>query len=251
MKLKAILESIDDLDDAVKPFYTQKGDSYVLNVEGYDDHPDVKGMKASLATVRSEKKALETENGQLKDKYAGLPEDFSVDEYNRLKDSGGGDINQKLADQRARLTQEKDTAVKKVETERDSYKSRVEKLASENAVNAALSEANITNPAMAKAVRAMFQSQVKVDYEGDDAIVTIDNLPVADKIKAWAGTDEGKYFVAAPANGGGGGGNNQPGSGNNAKDNPWSKEGFNLTKQAEMLKNDPEKAAQLKAAAGK
>lgn len=48
--------------------------------------------------------------------------------------------------------------------------------------------------------------------------MTIDNLPVADKIKAWAGTEEGKYFVTAPGNGGGG-----SGGGNNNADNPWSK----------------------------
>lgn len=249
MKLKAIVETLDGLDEAIKQFYTPKGDSFVLSIEQFDDHPDVKGLKASLTSARSEKKGLETKITELTDKYTGLPEDFSVEEYNRLKDSGGGDINQKLADQRARLTQEKDTAVKKVEGERDSFKSRVEKLASDNAINVALAEANVA-PHMQKAVRAMFQSQIKVDYEGDEAIVTIENLPVVDKIKAWAGTDEGKYFVAAPANGGGGGGNNQPGSGNNAKDNPWSKEGFNLTKQTDLLKNDPNKAAQLKAAAG-
>jgi hypothetical protein len=249
MKLKAILETLDGLDEALKPFYTQKGDSFVLNVEQYDDHPDVKGLKTSLTNARAEKKALDAKVSEFNEKFGSLPDDFTIDEYNRLKDSGGGDIDKKLADQRARLTQEKDTAVKKLETERDSFKTRVEKLASENAINVALAEANVA-PHMQKAVRAMFQSQIKVDYEGDDAIVTIENLPVVDKIKAWAGTEEGKYFVAAPNNGGGGGGNVTPGGGNSAKDNPWSKEGFNLTKQGEILKDDPQKAAQLKAAAG-
>lgn len=250
MRLKAILETLDGLDEALKPFYTEKDGKFILSLEQVDDHPDVKGLKATLATIRNEKKALETKVTDLTDKYGSLPEDFTVEEFNRLKDSGGGDINQKLADQRNRITLEKDTAVNKVTAERDSYKTRVEKLASENAINVALAEANVA-PHMQKAVRAMFQSQIKVDYEGDEAIVTIENLPVVDKIKAWAGTEEGKYFIAAPANGGGGGGNNKPGSGNNDKENPWSKEGFNLTKQAEIEKADPQKAAQLKAAAGK
>ncbi|MCE6993061.1 hypothetical protein [Dyadobacter sp. CY323] len=250
MKLKAVLETLDGLDEAVQAFYTEKDGKFYLSVDGLIDHPDAKSVKTALDKERQAKRDLETKVTELTDKYSGLPEDFSVDEYNRLKDSGGGDINQKLADQRARLTQEKDTAVKKAETERDSYKSRVEKLASENAINTALAEANVA-PHMQKAVRAMFQSQIKVDYEGDEAIVTIENLPVVDKIKAWAGTEEGKYFVAAPANGGGGGGNNKPGTGNNDKDNPYTKEGFNLTKQAELEKSDPTKAAQLKAAAGK
>lgn len=162
MKLKAILETLDGLDEALKPFYTEKDGKFILGLEQVDDHPDVKGLKTSLTTIRTEKKALETKVTELTDKYGTLPEDFSVDEYNRLKDSGGGDIDQKLADQRKRLTAEKDTAVKKAETERDSYKNRVEKLASENAINVALTEANVA-PHMHKAVRAMFQSQIKVD----------------------------------------------------------------------------------------
>ena len=84
-----------------------------------------------------------------------------------------------MADQRKRLTAEKDTAISKVTAERDSYKTRVEKLPSENASNVALAEAKVA-PYMQKAVRAMPQSQIKVDYEGDVAIVTIENLPVVD-----------------------------------------------------------------------
>lgn len=44
-----------------------------------------------------------------------------------------------------------------------------------------------------------------------------------------------------PGKGGAGGG----------KDNPWSKENWNLTKQMELEINDPELAKSLKASAGK
>ena len=72
---------------------------------------------------------------------------------------------------------------------------------------------------------------------------------MVDKIKVWAGIEEGKYFVAAPNNGSVGSegcGCSKP----TDKDNPWSKEGRNLTKQMEIERSDPAKAAQLKAAAG-
>lgn len=248
MKLKSILDTLDGLDEAYAALYTQKGDTFVLNIEQIDAHPDVTGLKNSLAAARTEKKNLESKLSELNDKFGSLPDDFSVDEYNRLKDGGSGNIDQRLADQRARLTAEKDAAVKKLETERDAYKSRVEKLVSENEISKAMAEANIA-PHMQKAVRAMFQSQIKVEYEGDDAIVTIENLPVVDKMKSWAGTDEGKYFVAAPSNGGGGS-NPSVDKKTDPKDNPWSKEGFNLTKQTDILLKDPALAAQLKAAAG-
>lgn len=250
MKLKAVLETLDGVDEAVKPFYTEKDGKFYLTVEDIDDHPEVKGLKTSLAKVRDEKKSVETKNSELTDKFGSLPDDFTVEEYHRLKDSGNGNIDQKLENQKARLEADFKRKEDKLIQERDMFKARAEKQHIDNAINTALAEANITTPAMIKAVRAMFQPQTKLDYEGDEAIVTIDNLPLVDKIKAWAGTDEGKYFVTAPANGGGGGGNSQPGTSGNTKDNPWSKEGFNLTKQVEILKSDPTKAAQLKAAAG-
>src|SRR5690606_14662090 len=143
MKLKAVLDTLDGLDEAIAPLYTKKGDSYVLNIEQVDAHPDVTGLKNSLAASRADKKAVENELSSLKEKFGSLPEDFSVEEYNRLKDAGSGNIDQRLADQRTRLTAERDALVKKLETERDSFKARVEKLASENAINAALSEASI------------------------------------------------------------------------------------------------------------
>ena len=210
MKLKAILDNLDGIDEALKAAYTDKDGKFYLNVEGFDPN-ETEVLRNTMRNAKAEKKAAEKELADLKEKYAGLPDDFSVDEYNTLKDASGGKIDQRLADQRNRLTAEKDVAVKKVTEERDSYKSRVEKLAKENAINAALAEVNITNPAMQKAAKAMFMPDAKVDFENDAPIVTIDNLPVADKLKAWAATDEGKHFVAAPGNGGGGAGGGQGG----------------------------------------
>lgn len=43
---------------------------------------------------------------------------------------------------------------------------------------------------------------------------------------------------------------NRKGGGGNTRENPWKKETFNLTKQAEITKNDPDEAKRLKAEAG-
>ena len=51
------------------------------------------------------------------------------------------------------------------------------------------------------------------------------------------------YLKKSPANIGGG---TNPGASQNAKENPWLPEYFNLTKQARILREDPELAATLK-----
>ncbi len=74
----------------------------------------------------------------------------------------------------------------------------------ENALNAALAEAGVTNPAMLKAVKAMFAGNAAVAVEGDQRIVKIGDKALPDHIKEWAATDEAKHFISAPVNSGGG-----------------------------------------------
>lgn len=107
----------------------------------------------------------------------------SVDEYNRLKDSGGGNTDQKRVDRCARLTAEKDAAVKKAETERDSFKSRVEKLASENTISTALAEANMA-PHMQKAVVPCSKARSRLIMRVMKSLSQSTNLPVVDKVKS-------------------------------------------------------------------
>ncbi|WP_138476171.1 hypothetical protein [Dyadobacter bucti] len=249
MKLKAILDNLDGVDEALKPAYTEKDGKFVLNIEGYDSHPEVQGLKRSLQVSRDEKKAIETQLGEMKEKFGSLPDEFNMEEYNRLKDGGGGDVNQKLADQRARLEDASKKALDVVNKKLEDATSKLNKLHVDSALNSGITEIAVAAP-FAPAVRAMFNDKVKVDYEGGEPIVTIENMPVNEYLKTWAGTDFGKHYIVAPGSGGGGSGGSGGGTPNKA-DNPWSKEGFNLTKQTEIERDDPAKAAQLKASAGK
>jgi hypothetical protein len=60
-----------------------------------------------------------------------------------------------------------------------------------------------------KAAMAMLASGVQIAAEGETRIAKLGDKALADAVKEWASGDEGKHFVAAPANGGGG----APGSG--------------------------------------
>ena len=209
MKLKSVLQTLDGLEAAVQAFYTEKDGVFYLNVEGVAEHPDVKAQSAALIAVRKEKKTAETALAAANKIIESLPEDFDPEAYQALID-GGAKVDERLTAQAARLKKEKDVAVSKVEGERDGFKAKLQKTVADSALNQALQESNVS-PEMQKAVRAMFNPQVKVEFEGDEPVVTIDDLPVVEKIKAWAATDEGKYFVKAPENSGGGARPNGPG----------------------------------------
>lgn len=84
----------------------------------------------------------------------------------------------------------------------------------ENGLTDELTKAGVTNPAFLKAVKSTLASQVAVVVEGDTRIAKAGDKPLADFVKEWAASDEGKHFIAAPNNSGGGG----QGGGESGKD---------------------------------
>jgi hypothetical protein len=88
----------------------------------------------------------------------------------------------------------------------------------ENGLTDELTKAGVTNPAFLKAVKSTLASQVAVVVEGDTRIAKAGDKPLADFVKEWAASDEGKHFIAAPNKSGGGG--QGGGNGEGIKPNP-------------------------------
>jgi hypothetical protein len=63
----------------------------------------------------------------------------------------------------------------------------------------------VTNPINLKAAKAMLAAQVNIVTEGDKRIAKVGDKLLADHLKEWSATDEGKHFVSADNNSGGGG----------------------------------------------
>ena len=89
----------------------------------------------------------------------------------------------------------------------------VQRLLVDNGLTDALTKAGVTNPVHLKAAKALLAAQVQVAADGDQRVAKVGDKALTDFIGEWAKGDEGKHFVAAPANSGGGaaGGNGQPG----------------------------------------
>lgn len=81
----------------------------------------------------------------------------------------------------------------------------------------ALAKAGVA-PHYLNAAKAMFQSQAKLAADGAEYKALIGDKPLAEAIAEWVGSDEGKHFVAAPANSGGGATGGAGGTPNKAGD---------------------------------
>jgi len=87
-----------------------------------------------------------------------------------------------------------------------------QRLLVDNGLNDALAKAGVTNPVHQKAVKAMLAGQVQIVADGDTRVAKVGDKALSEYVSEWASGDEGKYFVAAPANNGGGasGGGTKP-----------------------------------------
>lgn len=108
-----------------------------------------------------------------------------------------------------------DKAAKALETEAKF----VQSLLVENGLSDALVKAGVKQPAHLKAVKAMLSGQVQIVADGEARVAKVGDKALGDFITEWAKSDEGKFFVEAPANNGGGAGGGS-GSQNNGEKLP-------------------------------
>lgn len=179
MPLKTVIDTTDGLDEAVAQLYVQTENGFVLDIEGIDDHPEVKGLKGAYAATRQKVEVSKQTQSQLEAQIAELQKG-KPDEAAILK------LRQELEGERDKLKSD-------LESERAARLS----ITRDKSLNEALSSAGVNEPAFVKAATAMLGSMVKM--EGDKPFVDSDLGPVdlVTYIKKWAAS-EGSVFVTKP-----------------------------------------------------
>lgn len=180
--LKTVVDTLDGLDEAVKPFYAEAEGKFVLQIEGVDAHPDVVNLKTAYERVKGDKEAAKAAEKKAKDDLAAA-----------LKDKPDADALVKLRD-------EMEGKIAALTTERDDLSGKLTRTTRDRQLQEALQAVNVTEPAFVKAATAMLAGSVKMD--GDKAIVETDMGPlgIADHVKRWVAS-EGKAFVTPPSGG--------------------------------------------------
>lgn len=246
MALKAILESLDGLPDAVKPEY-KKGDDgkFHLDVEGIDDHPGVGALKRAKDYEKSERQKAAK---QLSD----------------------------LQTQLDALTEERDGilkgAIPKVDVEKleNSYKEKLNKREKElsdqiGALTGNLQTMLVDNVAQSIAIKISrapdlmlphIKARLKAEFNEGKAVTRVldeDGNPSASSIEdlqkeLFTNPIFAPIIIGSKASGSGADGGH--GGQGNGGVNPWSHDGWNLTEQGKVYLLDSSKAEQMARAAG-
>lgn len=162
--------------------------------------------------------------------------DQQADFKRQLKELTGHDDLKALSEARLKEQGKLQELADAKAAEAQTYKARYESTLIENALLAASAEA--VDPSV---VLDLLKSKATVN---DSGAVSLDGQSAEDAVKALLAT---KPFLAKAQ---GGTGSGAPANAGTGDKNPWSKEHFNLTEQLRLNKENPAKAAQLKAAAG-
>jgi len=180
----------------------------LMQARCYAYDPEDADTKAALAeAVDAAVERLTNKNrellAELRKAKSGKESDNSA-EMERLETE-----NARLSTELAKASKDLKAAQKAAEENGSTLASErayTERLLIDNGLSAALTANGVTNPAHAKAAAALIRSTSKIEIavDGDNRTATVGGKALADFVKEWSSTDDGKNFVTATANGGGG-----------------------------------------------
>jgi hypothetical protein len=140
MALKARVASLDEVAEPHRSEYKPaEGGGFVLDLDGVDDHPSVRGLKSAHERQKDE-------NARIKQRWAGLPDDLTTDRVKELLEAdktakeknarAAGEFDNLKAQLLETHTQEKGVLEGKIKT-RDG---QIERLVGRNAAAEALAK---------------------------------------------------------------------------------------------------------------
>jgi regulator of replication initiation timing len=241
-KLKAVLDSIDDLPEPIQELYSKKGDKFELTgIEGVKTPADVERLTKTLNTEREAHKATKAKLAAFGDLE---PEEVQakLDKYDELEATSGGKVDDekiaKLVEARVKSQiGPKDRELKKLQDENATLRADNETLRSgerkrliHDHVRTAAQKSKLLDTATED---ALFMAERVFDVDENGVVITRDNVGVTPGLDAegWLQEIQPKrphWWPATQGSGGKGSG----GSGGYGASNPWSADAWNLTRKA-------------------
>lgn len=204
---------------------------------------EIEALKAQNATLIGEKRTAQAKAAEAETAKAAAEAEAEAQ-----KQAAAAEKAKKDGDLRAleeALKAQHATEMAKLTKQIEDLSGARDKLVADAGLSAALDEAGV-KPEFKPAVTAMLRARgVKVDIVNGEFVAKMGDKLLADGVKEWAGTDEGKHFVGNANSGGGGNGGN-PG-GKITPKNPYHKDSINKTEQGRLEKHDRAQANKFRA----
>lgn len=261
MTIKASYTAQDEIPEPFRPLFEERdGGFHLTRIEGLVTTADVQRVKTALDSERNQHKST-------KEQLKGLLGERKLEEVQAMLDKlpeleaaaagklDEGKLNElvegRLRTRTAPLEREKQqllTKAQELEQLVETFKQRETQRAIGDAVRSAALKAKVLDTAQ-EDVLLLAERVFEVTEEGK--VVARDGAPGAQpglSPEAWLMDMQTKRPHWWPASSGGGarGGSGGPGGGAN----PWSADGWNMTEQMRLYRENPQRADQLAKAAG-
>lgn len=221
----------------------------------YND--DVNGLKLNREDIKKERDSFKAKAEELAAANAKSAEDFAALQK-QLEANSPEEIKKAYEQKQADLEKsykgaitERDTNIKDLTEQLAIAKDNERYLKCVQEFNKAASNFDIEPSGrdfvLSSIVGTKGENFAERDLGSGVQLINKDGKTIEGSLRAFFETDVGKKFLKNGSSGGGASGN----AGSQPTDvNPFKKETFNLTEQARLLKENPEKYKQMKAAAG-
>ena len=259
MALKSVHETSEEIPEGLNEFYVEKDGKFHLAVEGMTEKAKLDEFRNSNIELKKQveqmSQSLDTFNGidpkKAKDalkKISGLEDKELMDQgqFDELFKKKELELTGKIDALQSHATEQENTASR--------YKEELETYRVTSAIQTAVNEAGTPQSSAIADILARAKTSWNIDDKG--------NLFCVDETGKARYSENGTQYLSpkewaleliqtAPhlfASSSGGGAN---GSGRSTKtDNPWASGNFNMTKQGEILKDNPALAERLATEAG-
>lgn len=263
MKLKAVLDSLDDLDEPFHQLYTKKDDKYLLTgVEGVKTQADIDRVNRALAQEKEAHKKTKEKfspfSDYLEDAEATIEKITGYDDAVARAD-GKGKNDAALTAENTQLKKDlaaKERALAKLQGDFEGIvKVNTELTASQrrrvigDAVRSAATKSKMLDTAVEDAM-LMAERVFEVLEDGDVRTKEGVGCTPGNNAEEWLAEIQSKRPHWWPASQGGGAKGSGGGGGAGWGKNPWSNEDWNMTEQGRILTADPAKAERMAKAAG-
>lgn len=213
MALKAVIESLDGVDDALRPLYKEVDKRWVLDVDGVDDHPSVRNLKTAFETHKARNSELTTKVAEQETRLKELPEDFDPEKWIEFKALAADSQRDKVKKDeevanltqlhQSRLEQQAQKFTADIEAEKaknNALEAHIDGIVRDRELTELLVGANVAKGLM-QAARLQIGSQVKTErLEGGQRRNVVETnvgpVPLKDWMREWASSDEAEPFLA-------------------------------------------------------